>query len=109
MQKEYPPLSFVCAIGEENLKNLFPFMTGDKKVDESIAERYADKDQRFEILDIVTCEIMELDTKVTVGSDEEFANNAHRLEEISLKAIAYDALLRPIRIQEAPYEQGRKQ
>ncbi|MBQ9444400.1 MAG: hypothetical protein IJU43_08895 [Lachnospiraceae bacterium] len=81
-------------VGEKTLGYLCAFMDGNAEVDNSLAERYADASQRQDVLDIMTMEIMELDLNINVADDAGFSENAGKLEEISRKARAYDALLK---------------
>ena len=80
------------AVGEKNLKLLGAFFDGNTDEDNELVRLYISKEGRTDALDILTCQIMEMDLDVDVSSDEDFAKNADRLEEISKKAIAYDAL-----------------
>ena len=82
------------AVGEERLADLSAFMKGKEDTDNSMVERYADKNQRMEFIDTLTREIMETSIDLKITTDEQFALNADKMEKISRKAKAYDRLLK---------------
>ena len=82
------------AIGEENLNRLSAFLTGDAASDTAVLERYKDETKRFDLIDELTREIMEMPVDLQVTTDRQFAEKAGDLEKISQKAMAYDRILR---------------
>ena len=82
------------AVGDEALGHLCAFMDQNEQTDNYLAEGYADKDKRTEVMDILTMDIMSVDLSFKASTDEEFADNSEKLEQISQKAMAYDSLLK---------------
>ena len=92
------------AVGEKTLEYLSAFMDYNEDqpyegfVDvykNQLVSDYADEKKRFETLDVLTVKIMEYtDERFDVSSDEDFASRADDMEMISLKAIAYEKLLK---------------
>ncbi len=81
------------ATGVKALDSLCAFMGDDVETNNSLAQRYADKNKRFEALDTITLKLMETDINVKATTDEEFAKAAADMELISRRARAYKALL----------------
>lgn len=82
------------AVGEDTLRLLSVFLEDNAKEDNDLVEKYADKNKRGEVMDILTKEIMQLNINLNIASDRDLAVNANKLELISQKALAYDKLLK---------------
>ena len=55
---------------------------------------YADKNKRFEAMDLITLQLMEMNLDFNANTDDEFARESGKMELISRRATAYSALLK---------------
>ena len=84
------------ALGEDTLADLSAYMGDAQAQNEELARKYADEKGagRFEALDLITKEFMQMDLVVSISDDASFAQAAGTLQKISSRARAYEKLLK---------------
>ena len=94
------PLSLQTKLGADTAKDLAAFMT-DGEIDEakkakirSFAEKYLNKETRFEAIDEMTRDILSIKTDFGKATDSDLAVHAHELEKLGKKAYAYRNILK---------------